>query len=519
MKNVDVLVVGSGIAGLEAAMRCAEKNLNVRIISKGAPSSNFVLGFNAPISANDSEKSFFDDTVKGGENINDKNLVKLLVENAEKAVNRYEGYGLNFDKSNGCYDLLKPLGCSHPRLVHSENSTGKKGVLLLGKMLFEKNIFIEHNKMLAELIVDDNKVCGAVVLNLEKEQIEIIRTKAVIIASGGISLESGSTYDTHMTGDGYAIAYRAGAQLSDMEFIQFEPCRSVYPKPLGISTTLLANGGIIYNKNNERFLLKHYASEAEVPKDRLAFYIGKEILEGRGGRHGGVYLDLKNVPPDEIKLKHSLYYIRFKNVGIDLTKEAVEVAPCQHSFMGGIKVNKNTETGVFGLFACGEAICGIHGANRLGGNAGTEIFVFGDICGQNAAKYAEYAEFEGIIDENEVFKKYISKGGKNINTDCFSAKIRKIAKENLSVIRNGENLISAIENIRRIIVEIDKTIPENYQSVIKKEEAKNLTLIAYLSCKAALEREESRGTHYRSDYPSKSEKWEKNITFSKNENL
>lgn len=511
--KADVLVFGGGIAGVKTAYTAADNGCSTVLVTKsGECASNFILGFNAPLGMCDSTGLYAEDTVNGGGGINNLNLVKTLCENAVSEIEFTEKTGLKFDRTKNGYHLLKPLGCTIPRLAHIENRTGKITLEKFRLMAEEKGVKVISDAMLSDIIVKNGRAVGASVFDLKNKREFFVGAKSVVIATGGIHIATDSTYPVSMTGDGYAAAYRAGACLTDMEFIQYEPCRCIYPVKLGISTTLLAKGGKITNRHGERFLLKNYSSEGDISKDALAKLIYKEIIGGNGTEHGGVYLDLTDIDEAEIKENHSLYYNRFKDAGIDITKQKTEVAPCAHSFMGGIVIDSECKTCVDGLFAAGEAAGGIHGANRMGGNAGTEVYVFGTAAGKSAAKYAKSCNFEIWEEKSSPPEK------KAQNREYFEnikVKIRTIMSKYMGPVRNGENLHRALETMCGIEDDINKFSAFGFDAWVSKKECENSAVVCKCAIKGAILRKESRGAHFRSDYPLPLPEYKKNFFHKK----
>ena len=511
--KTQILIAGGGISGYKAACTAVKKGLDVLLITKSTvAASNYVLGFNAVLAPDDSVELFAEDTMKGGAYINSKGLVDALALKSSQQVKESEELGLEFDTVKSGYDLLKPLGCTVPRLVHIENLTGKISLKRLKQEAQALGVRVMENAMLADVYTNDGSVSGACVYDLDKKRILFVQTKAAVIATGGIHITDDSTYPSCMTGDGYGIAYRAGASLTDMEFIQFEPCRCIYPQKLGISTTLLAKGGKITNSHEERFLLKHYSSEGDIPKDTLAKLIFAEIQKGNGSQHGGVYLDLTDVPDDEIIQRHSLYYNRFKNVGIDITKEKLEVAPCAHSYMGGIVIDNKCCTNVKGLFAAGESAGGIHGANRVGGNAGTEILVFGSIAGESAADYALGAR-ESEFNQPIFDKKYVTADKEYFVS--IKNQIRNVMYRYMGPVRDADGIGKAMEFLQKLLSKLNNIDAESFEALVEKKESENMLTVCICSCSAAFERKESRGVHCRSDYPEINDEYRKNFIYCK----
>lgn len=307
------------------------------------------------------------------------------------------------------------------------------------------------------------------------------------------------------------MGYRAGAKLRDMEFFQHEPCRAIWPRPLGISTTLLAKGGRLTNALGERFVLKMYPNEGAAPKDVLARLISMEIRAGRGTPHGGVWLDLTDLAEDETRVQHALYYQRFLSEGIDLCRQRVEVAPAAHSIMGGICVAADCSTDATGLFAAGEAMGGLHGACRLGGNAGSEVYVFGAIAGKSAAQFArtisrwdcDEPELDWNVEEGtSSFPRYIQ----------AITQSREILSRAMGPIRDGKGLKAAMVQLQEIENSLHPQQTMNWNDRIACFKAQNLLLVGKMMLASADQRTESRGVHFREDYPQLDDRqWKKSI--------
>lgn len=498
----DVLVIGGGAAGQMAALAAAKKGCRVLIISDGGLASTGILGFCALVSDKDSEERFFNDMWNGGKQIGKPELVRTFVKGTQTAVHQLEELGMKFDRrEDGSYHLLQPLGCSVPRLVHAGNRTGSVSLELLRTALRENGVEFLQGVSAYRVRTENGCAVGAWAFDKAGKKLVRIRAKAVVMASGGGHFMKNSTYPLNQYGDGYAMAYRAGAVLRDMEFCQHEPCRAVWPKPLGISTTLLAKGGILTNSLGERFVLRYYPTEGAAPKDALAKIVCREIKEGRGTEHGGVWLDLTGLPEDEIKINHSLYYERFINEGIDLTRERVEVGPAAHSMMGGIEVEPDCSCAVPGLFASGEVMGGLHGANRLGGNAGAEVYVFGSISGESAGSYACTAADTDTADDDPGIE--INWDAEPEDDECAEtvAAIREKLGRALAPIRSETELQEALEFIRVCSEKLSGKGAVSFETAVKLCPARNLCLLGSLMLQAALARKESRGVHSRSEYP------------------
>ena len=514
--KTDVLVIGGGAAGMMAAWKAAAAGVSVMLVTDGPCASTGILGFNALVSRRDSADLFFEDVFRGGCQINDPELIRVFVDGSAAAVQDLESIGIRFDRNaDGSYHLLQPLGCRVPRLVHAENQTGRISLDLLGSQLRAMGVSVWGNAVVCGLRARERRATGAWLYDERTKSPWCVRAKAVVLATGGGSLLKGSTYPARQTGDGYAMAFRAGAVLCDMEFIQHEPCRAIWPKPLGISTTLLAKGGKLLNARGERFVLKTHPSEGAASKDELAKMVALEIREGRATPHGGVWLDLTELPEEEIRVSHALYDARFRREGIDLCRERVEVGPAAHSIMGGVWVDGGCATGVEGLLAAGEVMGGLHGANRLGGDAGTEVYVFGAIAGRSAAAFAKKSavwDTDGTalawdVDERAdacpVYEQVI-------------AEARAVLGAALGTIRDGGSLAEAAAALEQLKARLRPDDTMCWKDRIACFKAENLLTVGGIMVSAALERRESRGVHTRLDYPKQDDQnWRRSIRVSR----
>lgn len=514
-KKTDVLVIGGGAAGLMAAIKAARSGCMVLVITDGAYASSDILGFNALVSDEDSRERFFQDIYEGGEKVNDPELIYAFIDGTAQAVQDLEELGLKFDKKeDGSYHLLQPLGCSVPRLVHSGNKTGFRSMNLMLAELNRLNVEIWEHTVGCGLRTADGKVVGAWAYRRQEKSAWCIRAKATVMATGGGHILKGSTYPTSQTGDGYAMGYHVGAKLRDMEFFQYEPCRAIWPKPLGISTTLLAKGGKLTNADGERFVLNHHPNEGAASKAQLARYIAWEQKKGKGSPHGGAWLDLTDLPEEEIRVNHAMYDQRFRNVGIDLCKDRVEVGPAAHSIMGGLCVDAKCAATVPGLYACGEAMGGLHGANRLGGNAGAEVYVFGSIAGTSAA---EYAAKTADWDVDQPVLNWNVSGAVETNSECADkiAAIRDALGKALSPIRDEASMLQALQELKELKKTLNIDNEMCWKDRIDLFKAENLLTVGSLMIQSALTRQESRGVHVRQEYPDRDdENWNKCIFVS-----
>ncbi|MDD5602749.1 MAG: FAD-binding protein [Eubacteriales bacterium] len=393
----DALIIGGGLSGLIAAKfllkEAGHTAPEIMILRNGAGASPFVHGFSAVLHRDDTKEAFVDDTLKSGAYINDRKLVEKLCNESTGIVKLLEAEGITFKKSeDGSYDLLRPLGASYPRVVCTENSAGPAIISFVRRELKASGLCNFSNTMRAlRLYTKKGEVKGALVYDTEKSDFRFISAKLVILATGGFCrIFPSSTNTSDISGDGIAMAYEAGAELADMEFIQFEPAVSVYPEVLkgkGMITTMFYEGAVLRNSAGERFMTRYGPDAERVNKDVLSACMYSEIDSGRGTKHGGVYFDATGVGREKLLKSYSIYVRRYEEAGMDISKEYIEVAPAPHTSLGGVVIQPDCSTNLKGFFACGEITGGIHGANRIGGNAGLETLVFGRSAGLSAGRY------------------------------------------------------------------------------------------------------------------------------------
>ena len=409
IRECDVLVIGSGGAGCRAAIEARKSNLKVSIVSKGLSFKSGCTtlaegGYNAAfayVDAEDSVEAHFEDTMKGGAYLNDMCLVKILVSEAQDRLIELESYGAIFDRQKSGKLNQRPFGGqSFRRTCFQGDRTGHEMMMALKEEVIRQKIETFDEIMITSLLMDkrNNRVIGACGVSLKTSNMIIFKAKSTIIASGGAGwLYPVTSNAIQKTGDGYSLAYNVGADLLDMEQIQFHPTGMLYPesrKGVLVTEAVRGEGGKLFNVNMERFM-KNYDERGELAtRDVVARAIYNEIREGRGTDNGGVYLDVTHLPNKLIEEKLETMLLQFMDVGVDIREEAMEVAPTAHHFMGGIKIKPGGETTVENLFAAGEASGGIHGANRLGGNALADTQVFGKRAGESAAKNALLSELE-----------------------------------------------------------------------------------------------------------------------------
>lgn len=381
--QTDVLIIGSGGAGCRAAIEVAKNGFKPLIVSKGLSFKSGCTGmaeggYNAAIGAvnpEDNEEIHFKDTLKGGSYLNDSNLVKILVNESPDRLQDLEEFGALFDRQeNGKLNQRPFGGQTFKRTVFQSDRTGHEIITSLEEEIIKRKIKTMDEVMITSLIlskknINHPKVIGAIGIKLENSSTIFFQTKAVILASGGAGQLYPVTSNTiQKNGDGYALAFNAGAEVLDMEEVQFHPTGMIYPKSKAgvlVTEAVRGEGGILLNKNNERFMEKYDPRKELATRDVVARSIYNEIREGRGTEKGGVYLDISHLPDDIIDKKLETMVEQFSDVGVDIKNEKMEVAPTAHHFMGGIKIDENCKTNVENLFGAGEVTGGVHGANRF----------------------------------------------------------------------------------------------------------------------------------------------------------
>ncbi len=534
--KTDVLIVGSGGAGSRAAIEVDDAGLKATIVSKGLSFRSGCTGmaeggYNAVFKAVDKEDSIethIKDTLKGGSYLNDEKLVEILVNESPKRLIDLENYGALFERQENGKIAQRPFGGqTYRRTCFQGDRTGAELLNALKEEIIRRDIECIEEVMITSLVQDGIQVIGATGLDLKDSSIIYFQAKAVIFASGGAGQLYPVTSNTFQkNGDGIAIAYRAGANLIDMEQVQFHPTGMVTPeskKGVLVTEAVRAEGGKLLNKDGERFMAKYSPEKMELStRDVVARSIYQEIIEGRGSKNGGVYLDISHLDDDLIDEKLETMVLQFENVGVDIKHEPIEVAPTAHHFMGGIKINTDASSSLPNLFACGEVCGGIHGANRLGGNALADTQVFGKIAGENAAKIAKETELktndEMFLAEKERIEGLIKPG--SIKANEFKNNIKKLMWENVSIVREEKSLNEALRQLQEMqkdLDNIDVSEKNQYNSeLLTALEVINMVEIAILIVKSAILRRESRGAHYRSDFPESNDAWKRSIVLNKN---
>ena len=565
--SCDVLVIGGGSAGLRSAIEAHESGVeNVLIISqsrKGDPHTVLARGgINAALGTMDPEDNWMihaADTLREGEFLADYERVEVLCKNASNAINELVNWGARFHREKDGRLTQRFFGAhTYRRTVFYQDWTGKEIIRVLMEQVNQRQIEILDEIYILKLLKADignikrekeeRKIIGAFGIDFKKKEFVIFKCRALILASGGYTrvydISSSRIFENF--GEGIVFAYEAGVDLVDMEMVQFHPTGMVWPeKALGTLATeaIRGEGGILLNSKGERYMKNYYPERMELgPRDVVARATYNEIVSGRGTIHGGVWLDVTHLPKEKILERLSTMYEQFKNMnGIDISKDKMEVGPTAHYSMGGIVVDMKCSTKIRGLFAVGEIISQIHGANRLGGNSLLDTIVFGKIAGYEAATFAKenrkkQKEKEQKKTRSSLLKFNINDKKKEIDVidigiddddnDIFIVKepimflneIQEIMKQNAGIIREETKLKKGLKRILELKKEFysnDKIIKEfkiDHENTVLTWEVKSSLVICEAIIKSALMRKESRGAHYRSDFPNPDDdKWKVNI--------
>ena len=468
------------------------------------------------------------DTLKGGSYLNDVKLVETLVNESPERLIDLENYGALFDRQENGKINQRPFGGqTYRRTCFQGDRTGAELLNALKEEIIRRDIECIEEVMITSLIQDGLQVIGATGFDLKDSSLIYFKAKAVVFASGGAGQLYPVTSNTFQkNGDGFAIAYRAGANLVDMEQVQFHPTGMVTPeskKGVLVTEAVRAEGGVLLNKDGERFMARYSPEKMELStRDVVARSIYQEIIEGRGSEHGGVYLDISHLDDDLIDEKLETMVLQFENVGVDIKHEPIEVAPTAHHFMGGIKINTDGSTSLPNLFACGEVCGGVHGANRLGGNALADTQVFGKRAGESAAKCAKDTQLkvndEMVLEEKSRIEGLIKPG--SITAQEFKENIKRLMWEKVAIVREEKTLNEALKELQEMQKDLDNLdVPDKDQyntELLTALEVINMVEICILVVKSAILRSESRGAHFRSDFPETNDAWKRSIILNKN---
>ena len=519
----DVLVIGSGGAGCKCAIVASKNEADVIIVSKGLTFKSGCTmlaegGYNAVFGHVDTEDSLqlhIQDTLKGGAFLNDLMMVHKLVTDSPQRLIELERYGSLFDRlEDGRLNQRAFGGQSYRRTCFKGDQTGHEMMLGLREEVIRENITTHDEIMITKLLFDDEntKIVGAMGISLKDSSIIIYNSKTTVIASGGCGwLYPVTSNASQKTGDGVIMAYNAGADVMDMEMVQFHPTGMLSPESrrgVLITEAVRGEGGHLINADGERFMINYDPREELATRDVVARAIYTEIQEGRGTEDGGVYLSVTHLPEEQVRTKLQTMVMQFKDVGVDIINEPMVVAPTAHHFMGGIKITRDAQTNIENLYAAGEVTSGVHGANRLGGNALADTQVFGKAAGISCSqKVKETSLFKpkqsDIDDEINRIESLWTEG--KYKPQEIKKEIQDIMWKYVAIIRDEEGLKQAQKELDDLSEKISNmNIPphKEYNDELKTAlEVIGMVDLARLIITSALLRKESRGAHFRSDYP------------------
>ncbi len=564
--SYDVLVIGAGGAGLRAAIEAAANGAKVGVVCKsllGKAHTVMAEGGIAAALANvddrDNWRVHFADTMRGGQYLNNWRMAELHAKEAPECVRELEAWGALFDRTKDGRILQRNFGGhKYPRLAHVGDRTGLEMIRTLQDHGIHCGMDVHMECTVLSLLLDSGRVVGACGYDREKGHFRVWQANAVVVATGGIGRAYKITSNSwEYTGDGLALAYRVGAELQEMEFVQFHPTGMVWPISVrGILVTegVRGEGGVLRNSEGRRFmfdeipdLYKEQTADNEeegwrytqgdrnarrppelLTRDHVARCINREVKAGRGTPHGGVFLDIawikEHLPKAEEHIKRKLpsMYHQFKQLAdLDITKEAMEVGPTTHYMMGGIRVDGDSQmSNVPGLFAAGEAAAGLHGANRLGGNSLSDLVVFGRRAGRYAAEFAKANKTNGTTMDNEQLQsiaktalKSFDIGAAGENPYQIQYGLQEAMQDLVGIVRTETEMQQALTKIAELQARAEhvgitghRQYNNGWHTAIDLD---NLLLVSEAVTRAALMRKESRGAQFREDFPNKDPEWGK----------
>ncbi|HEX4075405.1 MAG TPA: succinate dehydrogenase flavoprotein subunit [Candidatus Acidoferrales bacterium] len=526
----DVLIIGAGGAGLRAAIEALAQGASVGVVCKsllGKAHTVMAEGGLAAAMRNvdkaDSWQTHFRDTMRGGKLLNNWRMAQLHAQEAPDRVRELEQWGALFDRTADGEILQRAFGGhTYKRLCHVGDRTGLEMIRTLQDRGVQLGFDVYMECTITKLLKDGDRVVGAFGYWRESGKFVVFKAKSIVIATGGIGKSWKITSNSwECTGDGMALAYDAGAELLDMEFVQFHPTGMVWPpgvKGLLVTEAVRGEGGILRNKNGERFMEKYDPKRMELStRDVVARSIYTEVREGRGSPHGGAFLDISHKPPEYVKRKLPSMYHQFKELAdVDITKGPMEVGPTCHYVMGGIRVDAETgQASIPGLFAAGEAAGGMHGANRLGGNSLSDLLVFGRRAGLSAAQHAKQTAAPKIDSaqleqaERDILAPFERAGGENpykIHED-----LQEVMQTLVGIFRIEADLLKALDEIGKLKARAANVHLEGSRTYNPgwhlSRDLQNMLTVSEACARAALARKESRGAHSRLDYPETEDSW------------
>ena len=527
----DVLIIGAGGAGLRAAIEALAKGASVGVVCKSLLGKAHTVMAEGGIAAamcnvdtEDGWKPHFRDTMRGGKYLNNWRMAQLHAQEAPDRVSELEQWGALFDRTDKGAILQRAFGGhTYKRLCHVGDRTGLEMIRTLQDRGVQLGFDVYMECTVTRLLTDGGRIAGAFGYWRENGRFIVFKAKSVVIATGGIGKAWPITSNSwEYSGDGMTLAYEAGAELMDMEFVQFHPTGMVWPpgvQGLLVTEAVRGEGGILRNKLGERFMEKYDPKRMELStRDVVARSIYTEVKEGRGTEHGGAYLDISHKPAEYVKKKLPSMYHQFKELAdVDITKGPMEVGPTCHYVMGGIRVEAETaQSTVPGLFAAGEAAAGLHGSNRLGGNSLSDLLVFGRRAGMAAADHAKRVSHAGVSEaqiaeaEKELLAPFSNPSAES--PYAVHRDLQKVMQSLVGIFRTEEDLKRAFSELEELKARAAKASVEGSRLFNPgwhlARELKSMLTVSEAVALSALARTESRGAHSRIDYPNYDPVWE-----------
>ncbi|HLW47609.1 MAG TPA: FAD-binding protein [bacterium] len=527
----DVLIIGAGGAGLRAAIAAADAGVSVGLVCKSllgkahtVMAEGGIAAALGNVDAADNWEVHFGDTMRGGQLINDYRMVEIFAREAPERVYELERWGGLFDRTSDGRILQRPFGAhTYRRLCHVGDRTGLEMIRTLQDKAVHTGVDVHMEVTLTRLLRDGDRIAGAFGYRRETGRFIVFRAKAVVLATGGWGKVYKVTSNSwECTGDGCAMAYEAGAELMDMEMVQFHPTGMVWPpgvRGILVTEAVRGEGGILRNSEGERFMERYDPKKKELSsRDVVARSIYKEVQAGRGTPHGGAWLDITHLNGELIKKKLPSMFDQFlKLADIDITKTPMEVAPTIHYVMGGVRVEAGTgATSLPGLFAAGEVAAGLHGSNRLGGNSLSDLLVFGKRAGEHAARYAMDAAAAPRIDdaqaeeERRLLQRPFEGGGME-NPYTIHDDLQAVMAEHAGIARTGDGLRQGLNKVLALQERCDRLHVGGSMLFNpgwhECRDVRFMLTLAEAIFRCAIEREESRGSHWRLDFPDQKPDW------------
>ena len=518
----DVLVVGAGGAGCRAAIEASRHNLDVIMLSKEllgkAHTAMAEGGYNVSlgnVDPDDDPETHFKDTIVGGNYINNQKLAEILVRDAPQRIFDLEDMGAVFDRTPEGKIAQRTFGKqSWRRTAYASDRTGSEIMVTLIEAVRKSSVRVYDEVFATKLLVTDGKISGVTAVDLKYGDYLVFRAKSIVMATGGAGRIFKVTSNAQLdVGDGYGMAYEAGCELVDMEMVQFHPTGQVVPESARgrlVTEAVRGEGGILLNSKGERFMNRYYPEVMELAgRDQVARSIMTEVLEGRGSPNGGAFLSIGHLPAQIIEYRLESMIEQCEDSGVDLRNEPVEVSPTAHHFMGGVRIDERSATTIPGLFAAGECTGGVHGGNRLGGNALADTQVFGALSGDSAAEYAKQTSHLGVNREEiqEEFKRLedMLRRDKGISPADARDELTELMWDEVQIFRKEEEMAHAVKELRRIErevvpnIKVDVSVKRFNPGWHQAIEFVHMVTTARMVAEAALIRKGSRGAHYRVD--------------------